>query len=61
MLIQYPNKYGEIEDFSKLSDYCKKNNLLTIPPRIIILAVARINILRFKEFNLVALSLILII
>ena len=25
VLIQYPNKYGEIEDFSKLSDYCKKN------------------------------------
>ena len=30
MLIQYPNKFGDIKDFSKLSDYCKKNKSLLI-------------------------------
>ena len=28
MLIQYPNKFGDIKDFSKLSNYCKKNKSL---------------------------------
>ena len=30
MFIQYPNKFGEINDFSKLSDYCKKNKSLLV-------------------------------
>ena len=30
MLIQYPNKFGEIEDFTRLSAYCKKNKSLLI-------------------------------
>ena len=28
MLIQYPNKFGEIDDFTKLSAYCKKNKTI---------------------------------
>ena len=30
MLVQYPNKFGDIKDFSKLSNYCKKNKSLLI-------------------------------
>ena len=30
MLIQYPNKFGDIKDFSKLSNYCKKNKSLLV-------------------------------
>ena len=30
MLIQYPNKFGEIDDFTKLSAYCKKNKSLLV-------------------------------
>ena len=30
MLVQYPNKLGDIKDFSKLSNYCKKNKSLLI-------------------------------
>ena len=30
MLVQYPNKFGDIKDFSKLSNYCKKNKSLLV-------------------------------
>ena len=30
MLVQYPNKFGDIKDFSELSDYCKKNKSLLV-------------------------------
>ena len=30
ILVQYPNKFGDIKDFSKLSNYCKKNKSLLV-------------------------------
>ena len=30
MLIQYPNKFGEIEDFTRLSAFCKENKSLLV-------------------------------